>query len=85
MFANLVVAIRQRGFHSYQVARAVGVSEARFSRCVHGRGEFQADERSRIAEFLRANPEWLFCERISIPPLPEVAVAAAASVGARGG
>ena len=50
----------------YRLAALIGKSETGLSRYLHGRGEFTAEERTRVAEALRFPEEWLFS--IPIPP-----------------
>ena len=85
MLPNLAAGMRVRGVRGYQVAQAAGVSEWGFSRFLNGRDQLTPAQRERIAAFLRADPSWLFCKTIKIPPLAELAVAAAASTGDRSG
>lgn len=64
-FPNLVWAGSHRGMPHYRLASAIGLSEARFSRGLHGRVKFTPRERTRIAEVLGFDEVWLFQE-----PLP---------------
>ncbi|MFY9585664.1 MAG: helix-turn-helix transcriptional regulator, partial [Candidatus Acidiferrales bacterium] len=51
-----------RGLANYQVAARIGVSEARFSRCLNGRLLFAKEEREQIAQVLGYPEAWLFTE-----------------------
>lgn len=64
-FPNLIWAASHRGMKHYKLASAAGMSEARFSRGLHGRVRFAPREQTRIAEVLRFDEVWLFQE-----PLP---------------
>ena len=64
-FPNLVWAASHRGMPHYRLAAAISLSEARFSRALHGRVKFTPRERTRIAEVLGFDELWLFQE-----PLP---------------
>lgn len=85
MLGNLVAVMRVRRVRGYQVADAAGISESRLSRFVNGHDDLGLVQRQQIAYFLRADPDWLFSRKLEIPPLPELAITAAASVGGRGG
>jgi hypothetical protein len=65
-FPNLVWAIEDKRLRHYEVADRSGVSTFRFSRCLRGRSEFEARERSRIAEVLGYPETWLFSQ--PMPP-----------------
>jgi len=64
-FPNLVWAASHRGMPHYGLASAAGLSEARFSRALHGRVKFDPRERTRIADVLGFDEVWLAQE-----PLP---------------
>lgn len=49
----LRIAVIERGLRQYEVARRVGVGEARFSGFVNGRFEPTPEEKKRIARVLR--------------------------------
>jgi len=59
-FPNLVWAIRERGWAHYQLAMRLGMEPSRFSRCITGRFEFNAEERQHISELLGMDESWLF-------------------------
>jgi hypothetical protein len=65
-FPHLLWALTNWGPH-YKLARAVGCSESRLSRCLYGRSVFTQDERAAIARVLGRSEAWLFDE---IEPLP---------------
>ena len=72
MLTNLVIAIRLQGLKNYELAHAVKMSEADFSRELNGHGEFSPIQKKRIAEALDADLAWLFSPAIGIPrPVPE--------------
>ena len=83
MFVNLMAAIKARGFHSYEVARAVHMSESRFSRCLSGRGDFEPEERKRIAQFLNVSEKWLFEINVHLPLWTSRVVSGPAPIAAR--
>ncbi len=85
MLGNLVALMRVRRIRGWEVARATGISESRLSRFVSGHEDLGSVQRQQIARFLRAEPGWLFSREFKVPPLAELAVAAAASTGDRGG
>lgn len=69
MFVNLVVAIKRRGFHAYQVAQQVGISESKLSRAINGRQELSPEEKQQIGNVLAVSPTWLFKESVNMPSL----------------
>lgn len=66
-FPHLFLAIRARGRAHFELAAALRRSPASFSRCVNGREEFLPHERTRLAEQLGCDSDWLF-EEVPIPP-----------------
>lgn len=60
-FPHLLWAITNWGAH-YKLARAIGRSESRLSRCLYGRSTFTDEERASIARVLRLSETWLFEE-----------------------
>ena len=60
-FPHLLWAITNWGPH-YKLARAIGCSESRLSRCLYGRSTFTDDERASIARVLGLSENWLFEE-----------------------
>jgi hypothetical protein len=60
-FPHLLWAITNWGPH-YKLARAIGCSESRLSRCLYGRSEFTKYERAAIASVIGHAEEWLFEE-----------------------
>ena len=58
-FPHLLWSIANWGPH-YKLARAVGCSESRLSRCLYGRSEFTIEEREAIARVLGRSEKWLF-------------------------
>jgi hypothetical protein len=65
-FPHLAWAIADRGLPQYKFAAMIGLSEARLSRCLAGRGEFTADERVSISRTLGFFESWLFAE-VTLP------------------
>jgi hypothetical protein len=59
-FPNLLAAMAAKGKRHYETARAVRMSESRFSRCLRGLEDFSRGEREKIAEFLGRPARWLF-------------------------
>jgi plasmid maintenance system antidote protein VapI len=49
---DIKVAILKSGRQQYQIAQAIGVSEYRLSRYVHGRAKLQPDQEAKLAEML---------------------------------
>ncbi len=60
-FPFLLWAVANWGPH-YKLARAIGCSESRFSRCLYGRSTFTEEERAAIAHVLGLSESWLFEE-----------------------
>jgi hypothetical protein len=58
-FPNLLWAIANYGAQ-YELARAIGCSESRFSRCLSARSDFTAVERAALARTLGFSEAWLF-------------------------
>jgi hypothetical protein len=69
-FPHLLWAITNWGPH-YKLARAIGCSESRLSRCLYGRSTFTDEERTSIGRVLCLSEKWLF-EQVE-PPAPTVA------------
>jgi len=61
-FPNLKTGMSHKHVPSCELARLLKMSDANFSRSLHGYREFAPHERKRIAEFLRFNESWLFEE-----------------------
>ena len=64
-FPHLLWAITNWGPH-YKLARAIGCSESRLSRCLFSRSTFTEEERAAIALVLGLSEAWLF-EKIEPP------------------
>jgi hypothetical protein len=64
-YPHLLWAITNWGAH-YRLAQAISRSEARLSRCLSGRTDFSAEERTAIARVLGFSESWLFEE--ATPP-----------------
>jgi cyanate lyase len=60
-FPHLLWAITNWGPH-YKLARAIGCSESRLSRCLYGRSSFTDEERAAITRVLGLSEKWLFEE-----------------------
>ena len=67
MLMNLQIAIRVRGLRQFEIARSLGVDAGRICEIIAGRRNPSPELRSRIAELLRADPDWLFCPVVVIP------------------
>ncbi len=65
-FANLLAVMAAKGKKQYETARAVGMSESRFSRCLRGIQDFSFEEQQKIAQFLGRPGHWLF-KQIRLP------------------
>lgn len=65
-FFNLIYAISLRRQPHYEIARAAGISEWRFSRLLNGRSEFTPAEKEHVARALNFDESWLF-QRV-MPP-----------------
>jgi hypothetical protein len=63
-FLNLALAMAERHYTGTMLADLLKISEATFSRKIHGRAQFAPHERARIAASLRFDPRWLFEEPI---------------------
>ena len=61
-FPNLAWALARRRVPHYEAAVGIGMGESKFSRAMNGRNAFTAEERQKIADFLRYQVEWLFQE-----------------------
>lgn len=66
-FPNLVWAIEKKRLAHYELSSEVKIERTRFSRCLHGAGEFTPQERTRISEVLGFSAEWLFAEPVPPP------------------
>jgi phage repressor protein C with HTH and peptisase S24 domain len=53
----------------YQAAALIRMNESKFSKCLHGRAEFSAEERAKLAELFALPADWLFAE--ITPPVNE--------------
>lgn len=66
--AKVFGAIRAAGLFGYQVAEAIGIHEAEFSRRLNGRGgKFTREQRQQIAELVNLPEDELFRERAAAP------------------
>jgi plasmid maintenance system antidote protein VapI len=52
MRVDVKVAIMKSGRHQYRIAQAIGVSEYRLSRYVHGRAALTPQQEQKLAEIL---------------------------------
>jgi transcriptional regulator with XRE-family HTH domain len=64
-FPHLLWGLTNWGPH-YKLARAIGCSESRLSRCLYGRSPFTDGERAAIARVLGLSELWLF-EDVELP------------------
>ena len=53
MRLDIKTAIWERGWPQYVVAQAIGVSEDRLSKFIHGRGKLSADQMERLKVILQ--------------------------------
>jgi hypothetical protein len=66
-YPNLKFAMEHRRRFAYEVAEALKLDPASFSRRMRGRAEFAPHERARLVELLGFPVDWLFAE-ITLPP-----------------
>jgi transcriptional regulator with XRE-family HTH domain len=69
MLSNLKVALAARRMRQVELAAAIKISPSTLSEFIHGRVELAPHQRQRIAELLRADPDWLFETVTHIPAL----------------
>jgi transcriptional regulator with XRE-family HTH domain len=68
MLINLRWKVQTTGRKNYEVARAAGLSESRFSRALAGRADLTAGEQDRIAKALGVEDRtWLFKKFSTVP------------------
>jgi transcriptional regulator with XRE-family HTH domain len=60
MYPNLKLQLWRAGIRQNLLAKMLGVDETMLSRIVNGYREPNRDLRSKIAELLRQDEEWLF-------------------------
>ena len=70
MLINFAATLRARRLHQFDLASLLKINPSRISEIVNGRRRPDPALRQRIAELLRADPNWLFAELSYIPPLP---------------
>ena len=63
-YMNLRFAIEHRRMYGYELADALRLDPANFSRRMKGRTEFAPHQRARIAELLGFPADWLFAEMV---------------------
>jgi hypothetical protein len=68
-FPNVAWALAHRRIPQYTLAVIIGRSEARVSRCLAGRTDFNDSERRAISQALGFPETWLF-EEVVPPPSP---------------
>jgi ribosome-binding protein aMBF1 (putative translation factor) len=61
-YPNLIWAIEQRRLAQYELAKAIGITESRLSRCLSGRLKFSDKEQRKLSGLLRYGEDWLFAE-----------------------
>ena len=61
-YPNLKVALSQKRIPQFVLAQLLRMSEGTFSLRMNGRAEFAPHEKTRIAEFLGFDADWLFTE-----------------------
>jgi hypothetical protein len=57
MRINVKIAILQSRFRQYELAHALGISEYRLSRYVHGREQLRPEQEAKLAALLNLNRE----------------------------
>lgn len=67
MLSNMKAALAARRMHQIELAEAVGIGRSALSAFIYGRTQLPPQLRARIAEILRADPEWLFSNTTYIP------------------
>jgi len=77
MLTNVKTALAARGMRQAELARTVGLPESTLSEFIHGRCELARHFRTRIAEALQADPDWLFARVTHIPALKSISAQAA--------
>jgi hypothetical protein len=61
-YPNLVWAIEKKRLAHYELSAQIKIERTRFSRCLHGTGEFAPHEMTAISEALGYSLAWLFAE-----------------------
>lgn len=61
-YSNLRLAMDRRRLRQFDLAQSLNISDATFSRKLHGRAGWLPHEKNRIAELLGFDPSWLFAE-----------------------
>jgi transcriptional regulator with XRE-family HTH domain len=67
MLSNMKAALAARRMHQVELAEAVGIGRSVLSAFIYGRAQLSPQLRARIAEVLKADPEWLFSSATHIP------------------
>jgi transcriptional regulator with XRE-family HTH domain len=76
MYLNLKVAIWQTGLRQNRLAQTLNMDEALLSRIINGFREPTSEQRSRIAQVLQKDEQWLFAREPSVaPPVEAMATA----------
>ena len=70
MLGNLRSALKMRGKKQWELCAEVGVGPSVLSEIIAGRRPIEPQLRNDIALLLNADPEWLFQNVDSIPPVP---------------
>jgi hypothetical protein len=63
-YMNLRFAIEHRRVYGYELADALRLDPANFSRRLRGRTQFAPHQKARIAELLGFPADWLFAETV---------------------
>jgi hypothetical protein len=63
-YMNLRFAIEHRRVYGYELANALRLDPANFSRRLRGRTQFAPYQKARIAELLGFPADWLFAEMV---------------------
>jgi transcriptional regulator with XRE-family HTH domain len=74
MYLNLKVAIWQTGLRQNRLAQTLNMDEALLSRIINGFREPTAEQRSRIAQVLQKDEQWLFAREPGVAPAATVAI-----------
>jgi transcriptional regulator with XRE-family HTH domain len=60
MYPNLKLALWRKGIRQNRFARMLGIDESLLSKMVNGFREPDSHTRTKIAELLESNEQWLF-------------------------
>ncbi|GEM_PF-1326510 len=81
MYLNLKVAIWQTGLRQNRLAQTLNMDEALLSRIINGFREPTPEQRTRIAQVLQKDEQWLFArEPEAAQETPSVGASAAEAI-----